>query len=145
MTDLMIGILNSGATTGEMGTTPQWLSSVYPIVMVVVMLAVFYFLILRPQRKRDKEQREMMNTLSVGDKVTTIGGLVGYVAQIKDDDVTISTSVANTLVTFTKASIQTVEKRESSSKSSSDSKSEDSSEGKGLFGFGKKKKDADEE
>ena len=43
-----------------------------------------------------------METLSVGDKIATIGGMVGYVANIKDDEVTISTSAANTLVTFTK-------------------------------------------
>ena len=140
MNNLMLFVTGTG--TGANGQV-DWLSTVYPIAMVVVMLAVFYFLILRPQRKRDKEQREMMNKLSVGDKVTTIGGLVGYVAQIKDDDVTISTSVANTLVTYTKASIQTVEKRESSSKSS-DSKSEEPTERKSLFGFGKKKTDDEE-
>ncbi len=127
------------------------LGTLYPIIMVVLMVAVFYFLILRPQRKRDKEQKEMLSKLSVGDKITTIGGLVGVIAQIKDDEVTISTSVANTLVTYTKAAIQSVEKRDSSSSSSSSSKSsasksedKDSAEEpkKGLFG---RKKDGDEE
>ena len=121
------------------------MGTVYPIVMVVVMIAVFYFLILRPQRKRDKELREQMSALAVGDKVQTIGGIVGVVAQIKDDEVTISTSVANTLITFTKSAIQTVEKRDSASSKSSDSKGGDDSEKKSLFGLGKKKKDAEEE
>lgn len=147
MTDLINLVFDS---TNNPPQTQQvdMLSTLYPLIMVVLMVAVFYFLILRPQRKRDKEQKEMLSKLSVGDKITTIGGLVGVIAQIKDDEITISTSIANTLVTYTKAAIQTVEKRDSSSSSSSKStasKSEDkdSSEEpkKGLFG----RKKTDEE
>ena len=138
----LIGFVADATTaTAPASEQQNWLGTVYPIAMVVLMLAVFYFLILRPQRKRDKEQKEMMSSLSVGDKVTTIGGLVGVIAQIKDDEVTISTSVANTLVTYTKTAIQTVEKRDSSS-SKSDSKTEEKPKKSGLFG---KKKDEDEE
>ena len=129
----------TGSGTGFMGlSNDQLMSTVYPIVMVVVMVAVFYFLILRPQRKRDKEQKDMMSKLSVGDKVTTIGGLVGVVAQIKDEEVTISTSVANTLVVFTKSAIQTVEKRDNGQKK------EATVEAKTSF-FSRKKKNEDEE
>ena len=138
MTDMVMNWLGQSGTT----TQDQLMGTVYPIIMVVVMLAVFYFLILRPQRKRDKEMKEQMSKLAVGDKVTTIGGVVGVVAQIKDDDVTISTSVANTLITFTKSAIQNVEKRDSASKS--DSKKEDEPEKKSFFGR-KKKNDEDEE
>ena len=138
MTNL-IQILSEGTTATQGGTQQvDMLSTFYPLIMVVLMVAVFYFLILRPQRKRDKEQREMLSKLSVGDKITTIGGLVGVIAQIKDDEVTISTSVANTLVTFTKAAIQNVEKRDSASSSSkSEPKAEskgDEEPKKGLFG-----------
>ena len=114
------------------------ITSYYPLIMLVFLGVIFYFMLIRPQRKRDKEQKEMMSKLTVGDKVTTIGGLVGVIAQIKDDEVTISTSVANTLVTYTKAAIQTVEKRESSSSASSASKDKDADneepKKKGLFG-----------
>lgn len=137
----LIGFVADATTATTPASEQQnWLGTVYPIAMVVLMLAVFYFLILRPQRKRDKEQKEMMSKLSVGDKVQTIGGLVGVIAQIKDDEVTISTSVANTLVTYTKSAIQTVEKRESASSSSkSDSSSEEKPQKRSLFG--KKKED----
>ena len=137
MGSLMSNIVFDG--NGFLGlSNDQLMSTVYPIVMVVVMVAVFYFLILRPQRKRDKEQKDMMSKLAVGDKVTTIGGLVGVVAQIKDEEVTISTSVANTLVVFTKSAIQTVEKRDNGQKKDT------TVEAKTSF-FSRKNKSEDEE
>lgn len=74
--------------------------------------AVLYFAIIRPQKKREKDLKEQMSKLRVGDTVVTIGGLIGRVANIKDDEITISTSLANTLVTFQKAAINTVIKPE---------------------------------
>lgn len=80
--------------------------------ILILMFVVFYIVLIRPQRKKDKELKEQLGTLAVGDRVVTIGGLVGFVANIKDDQITISTSAANTLVTYTKAAIQTVVKRD---------------------------------
>ena len=74
---------------------------------------VMYFLMIRPQRKKDKALKEQMSKMIVGDKVVTIGGITGTIANIKDDEVTISTSVAHTMVTFKKSSISSVQKRES--------------------------------
>ncbi len=147
MTD-SLKLLFEGTTTSNppQTSTMDMITSYYPLIMLVFLGVIFYFMLIRPQRKRDKEQKEMMSKLTVGDKVTTIGGLVGVIAQIKDDEVTISTSVANTLVTYTKAAIQTVEKRESSSSASSASKDKDADNEEpkkkgGLFG---KKKDEEE-
>ena len=149
MTD-SLKLLFEGTTTSNppQTSTMDMITSYYPIIMLLFLGVIFYFMLIRPQRKRDKEQKEMMSKLTVGDKVTTIGGLVGVIAQIKDDEVTISTSVANTLVTYTKAAIQTVEKRESSSSSSSSAskdkepETEEPKKKGGLFG---KKKDEEEE
>ena len=74
---------------------------------------VMYFLMIRPQRKKDKALKEQMSKMIVGDKVVTIGGITGTIANIKDDEVTISTSVAHTMITFKKSSISSVQKRES--------------------------------
>lgn len=82
---------------------------------LVLFGAVLYFAMIRPQKKREKELKEQMSKLRIGDKVVTIGGLIGRVANIKDDEITISTSVANTLVTFQKGAINTVIKPESES------------------------------
>ncbi|MBR1796671.1 MAG: preprotein translocase subunit YajC [Clostridiales bacterium] len=76
--------------------------------MIVLFGAVMYFMIYLPQKKRDKKLKEQMDKLVVGDKVVTIGGLIGIVAHITDEDVTIYTSAANTPVTYTKSAIQTV-------------------------------------
>ena len=84
-----------------------------------------------------------MNKLQVGDRVVTIGGLVGFVANIKDDQITISTSAANTLVTFTKSSIQTVVKRENLNADGTIKKVEEP-EKTSIFGKKKDKKDKED-
>ena len=52
----------------------------------------FYFLLIRPQRKRDKAEREMRNSIEVGDEISTIGGFIGRVVSIKDDVLVIESS-----------------------------------------------------
>ncbi len=93
-------------------------------VMVVGFLAVMYFLIYMPQKKRDKKLKEQMDKLCIGDKVVTIGGLTGIVAHIDEDEITIYTSVANTPVNFTKPAIQTVIPRNSESEDKKSKKSD---------------------
>ena len=58
----------------------------------VVLIVVFYFFLIRPQRKRDKQEREMRNSISVGDEISTIGGFIGRVVSIKDDTLVIESS-----------------------------------------------------
>lgn len=52
---------------------------------IVVLLVVFYLFAIRPQKKRDKQTKDMINAIQVGDDVLTIGGIRGTVARIKDD------------------------------------------------------------
>ena len=130
------------ATTGATGSGGEFMGSIASLALLVLMFVVFYFILIRPQKKKDKELKEQMSKLAVGDKVITIGGLVGFVANIKDDQVTISTSAANTLVTYTKSAIQTVIKRDQLNPDGSVKKVE--APEKTIF-FGKKKKKDDEE
>lgn len=51
----------------------------------VLIIFIFYFILIRPQRKRDKEDEAMRNNLEVGDEVTTRGGIIGKITNIKDD------------------------------------------------------------
>ena len=51
----------------------------------VVLIVVFYFFLIRPQRKRDKQERDMRNSIEIGDEISTIGGFIGRVVNIKDD------------------------------------------------------------
>lgn len=132
------------ATTGSEGAFGMdQMGSLYSIGILIVMFVVFYFILIRPQRKRDKELKKEMENLAVGDKVVTIGGLVGFVANIKDDEITISTSAANSLVTYTKSAIQTVVKRDRLNPDGS-VKKEPEAEKKSLFGSSKKKEDKPE-
>ena len=126
--------MDPNAAGGEM------MGSFMSLGLLVLMFVVFYFILIRPQRKKDKELKEQMSKLAVGDRVVTIGGLVGFVANIKDDQVTISTSAANTLVTFTKSAIQSVVKRDQLNPDGT-VKKDPAPEKKGLFGSKKKKEE----
>lgn len=89
------------------------ISSFLPLVL---MIAVFYFLLIRPQRKRDKEKRAMLDALKVGDKVVTIGGICGKVSKIKDNYVFIETGNIGTedqksVIKLERSSINTVEQK----------------------------------
>lgn len=55
------------------------------IIMLVAMFAIMYFLMIRPQKKKQKEEQAMRDNIQVGDEITTIGGIVGRVVTVKDD------------------------------------------------------------
>jgi len=73
------------------GTSAMFSSLLLP----VLMLAVLYFMLIRPQRKKDKLTKEMLAALTVGDKIITIGGIHGKIVSIKDDTLVIETGAAN--------------------------------------------------
>ncbi len=77
------------------------------IIMLVVMVAVFYFMLIRPENKRKKEAEEMRTSLKVGDKITTIGGIVGTVVNVKDDKFVIETSADQVRIEFAKWALST--------------------------------------
>ena len=70
-----------GAAAGGMGM----------IIYLVAMVAIFYFLLIRPQKKRQKAMQNMLDAMQVGDKVVTAGGIIGKVVSIKEDNVIIET------------------------------------------------------
>jgi len=77
---------------------------------LVLMFGLMWLLMIRPQKKKEKALKELISSMSVGDHIMTIGGVVGRIVNIRDDEVTISTSVANTLITFKKSAINSVSK-----------------------------------
>ncbi len=62
------------------------------LIMVVVMIAIFYFLMIRPENKRKKQADEMRSNLKKGDQITTIGGIVGRIVMVNDETIIIETS-----------------------------------------------------
>lgn len=82
------GTQTSGQTPQEVNPVMNTIVSILPLVLIIVLL---YFMMIRPQRKREKETKAMINAMKVGDKVVTIGGICGKVAKIKDEFVFIET------------------------------------------------------
>jgi preprotein translocase subunit YajC len=77
------------------------------IIMLVLLLVVFYFMLIRPENKRKKAAQEMRNSLKKGDKLTTIGGIVGTIVQVKDDTLIIETSEDRVRMEITKWAVST--------------------------------------
>ena len=101
----MLHFLESTGTTTT-GTGPDMMST---ILMLVVMLGIFYFMLIRPENKRKKEAEQMRNSLKTGDKITTIGGIMGTVVSIKDDKFVIETSADQVRIEFAKWALSTNE------------------------------------
>ena len=79
------------------------------ILSIVAMLAVFYFLLIRPQQKQAKTTKELRSNLQVGDKVTTIGGILGRIVNIKDDNIVIESGADCTKIMVMRWAIGTKE------------------------------------
>ncbi len=68
------------------------MGNTYSIIMMFVLLAILYFFMIRPENKRRKKAEELQNSLKKGDKITTIGGIVGTIVQVNEGTVVIETS-----------------------------------------------------
>ncbi|MBE6041990.1 MAG: preprotein translocase subunit YajC [Clostridiales bacterium] len=96
------------------------------IILMVVLIIMIYFMMIRPQRRKDKADREMRESLMVGDEIVTIGGIVGKVTKITDKTVFITTGADKTKIEFLKTAIGSVSKSEANkAEAKKEEKSED--------------------
>ena len=96
--------LEAGAgATGGLGGNPM------SLLMIVGMFALMYFMVLRPQKKKQKEEQEMRDSIQIGDEITTIGGIMGRVVTVKDDSIVIETGTDRTKLKMQRWAIQTNE------------------------------------
>ena len=79
------------------------------IIMLVGMIAVFYFLLIRPENKRKKEAEQMRSSVKNGDEITTIGGIVGKVVNVKEDKFVIETGADQVRIELAKWALSTNE------------------------------------
>ena len=93
------------ATTGATNSG----SGLVSIIMLVVMFAVLYFLMIRPQKKQEKEAQNMRDNLSVGDEITTIGGIIGKIVSIKEETLVLETSHDRTRIRILKTAVSRVD------------------------------------
>ena len=97
----MLNFLLETTNTGGSG----WIT----IAMFAGMIALMYFLMIRPQKKREKEDAAMRDALAVGDEVTTIGGIIGKVISIKDETFVLETTKDRTKIRFLRGAIRSVD------------------------------------
>ena len=77
--------------------------------MLLIMIGVFYFMLIRPENKRKKEAEQMRSSMKTGDKITTIGGIVGTVVDVKSDIFVIETGADQVRIEFAKWALSTNE------------------------------------
>lgn len=82
---LLMNQVMGGAAGGQQGGGSA------PIILMVVLIGVMYFVMIRPQKKRQKEEQEMRSSVEIGDEIITIGGIVGKVVTIREEDLVIET------------------------------------------------------
>ena len=86
------------------------MGNLYSIIILVGFLALIYFMMIRPQKKKEKEDQQMRDALAVGDEVMTIGGIIGKVVKISEKSVVIATGADKTKIEFIKTAIASVNK-----------------------------------
>ena len=100
---LVSGVLLLGGCAVEEGADTGT-STIYLVVFMVLLAAAFYFFILRPQSKRQKEQRDVISSLKPGDKVITIGGIYGRIESLREDSIILKVESGAT-IKFMRSSI----------------------------------------
>ena len=100
------GTAEAVAEEGAVNPIAALLTTFLPMVLIFV---VFYFFLIRPQRKKDKQVKEMLNNLKAGDRICTIGGIYGTIVGIKDDTVTLSVGRDNLSMVVARWGIRSVE------------------------------------
>ena len=93
-------LTTTGAAGAGMGSS---------VIMLVAMLAIFYFMLIRPENKRKKDAENMRSAVKTGDKITTIGGIIGTVVNVKDEKIVIETSADQVRIELAKWAISSNE------------------------------------
>ncbi len=103
----MLNFLTATAETGGMAS---------PLIMMVIMFAIFYFMLIRPENKRKKEAEQMRSTVKNGDKIVTIGGIAGTVVNVKENRIVIETGADQVRIELEKWAISSNETAEAAAK-----------------------------
>ena len=100
---------DAAAATETMSTGATIIYYAVQFVPMILIFVVFYFLLIRPQRKKDKEAKAMLDNLKVGDRICTIGGIYGTIVRIKDDVLTVEVGEQKTQMVFARWAVRNVE------------------------------------
>ena len=121
------------AASGGMGST---------LIMIVLMIAIFYFMLIRPENKRKKEAEEMRSAVKTGDRITTIGGIMGTVVHVKEDRVVMETGADQVRIEIAKWAISSNDTADEAAKAQAKKAQEAKAKAKAEKKAGKASKDA---
>ena len=95
------------AEAAETAPTTPGMDMGSTILMLLIMVGIFYFMLIRPENKRKKEAEELRSSIKNGDKITTIGGIMGTVVDVKSESFVIETSADQVRIEFAKWALST--------------------------------------
>ena len=101
--NLIVSLMETSAAGGGAGGTLMM------VLMLAVIFVAFYFFGIRPQKKQEKEQNNMRNNLTVGDEITTIGGIIGKIVSIKEETCVIESAHDKTKIRILKSAVSRVD------------------------------------
>jgi len=111
---------NQGSNGGLLGMLP----------MLLIMVGVFYFMLIRPENKRKKEAEQLRSNIKNGDKITTIGGVMGTVVDVKGDSFVVETSADQVRIEFAKWALSTNDTAAEAAKEEAKKKQEEKAKAK---------------
>ena len=104
------GAADAAVAGEEMSGAASIISLVGSLLPMILIFVVFYFFLIRPQRKKDKQVKDMLANLKVGDRVCTIGGIYGTITNIRDENtITLAVGPQDVPVVFARWAIRNVE------------------------------------
>lgn len=103
------GVADAAVAGEEMTGAASIISLVGSLLPMILIFVVFYFFLIRPQRKKDKQVKDMLANLKVGDRVCTIGGIYATIESIKDDTITLSVGKGDQTMVVARWAIRSVE------------------------------------
>ena len=103
---MLLNYLCMSAQSGGQGSASQS-SPITMILLLVGMMVVMYFIMIRPQKKKQAEDQKLRDSVQIGDEITTIGGINGRVVTVKEDSIVIETGADRTKMKLMRWAIQT--------------------------------------
>ena len=110
LNQFLMTLTEGAAAAGAEGTAQAGLGEMIGMFLpLILMFVIFYFMLIRPQKKKDKKVKEMLAALKPGDRICTIGGIYGTITGIKDDTIELAVSNENTKLVVARWAIRNVE------------------------------------
>jgi len=130
MNDFVFHLLMAGPPAGGEAAPGAGIMTFLPFVAII---AIFYFLIIRPQSKKQKETQKMLSTLKKGDKIVTVGGIYGTIQTVREHSVVVKVD-DNTKIEFSRSAVSSIVSPSAGKEDKSEEKESEDSEPKGENG-----------